>query len=326
MHFRIYIQSPHPTQIIWVYSDIWVFISLHFRHLSDNMSHLGKWDKMIKLKAEYEYFCTWKVEKQQNITYYPNFTLCVSLNRLQWNKYALISNQWLREIGLVWTQILLRQTRVHSDFIQTIRAKSCWVRALFICIHSPVLILFTEKEVVAGAGHVALPGDRRFHCGNPIRYQHIKVKVKVFGDGSVKPQSSYTQKITEDMKIFLTWHSKVFSKARPLVSQWQRRDWEEEAVVRVRFFLFLLTGGGGLLLLYCWKCLVTLNAGTCRAACWRFGGCWDPRKPALPLHAGQDDGGGDGDCDGDDEAREYWSYTWYAWGKAWVTVIYWLWA
>ena len=76
--------------------------------------------------------------------------------------------------------------------------------ALFICIHSPVLILFTEEEVVAGAGHVALPGDRRFHCGNPIRYQHIKVKVKVFGDGSVKPQSSYTQKITEDMKIFLT--------------------------------------------------------------------------------------------------------------------------
>ena len=232
---------------------------------------------------------------------------------------------WLWEIGLVWTQILLRQTRVDSDFIQTIRAKSCWVGALFICIHSPVLILFTEEEVVAGAGHVALPGDRRFHCGNPIRYQHIKVKVKVFGDGSVKPQSSYTQKITEDMKIFLTWHSKVFSKARPLVSQWQRRDWEEEAVVRVRFFL-ADRGCGGLLLLYCWKCLVTLNAGTCRAACWRFGGCWDPRKPALPLHAGQDDGGGDGDCDGDDEIREYWSYTWYARGKAWVTVIYWQWA
>ena len=152
---------------------------------------------------------------------------------------------WLREIGLVGTRILLRQTRVDSDFIQTIRAKSCWVGALFIwlvCIHSPVLILFAEEEVVAGegAGHVALPGDRRFHCGNPIRYQHIRVNVKVFGDGSVKQTHEISQKI---WKYFWPDIAKFSPRLGHL--SLSGNDGTGRRRLLLGFAFFLLRGSGG---------------------------------------------------------------------------------
>ena len=154
---------------------------------------------------------------------------------------------WLREIGLVGTRILLRQTRVDSDFIQTIRAKSCWVGALFIwlvCIHSPVLILFAEEEVVAGegAGHVALPGDRRFHCGNPIRYQHIRVNVKVFGDGSVKQTHEISQKI---WKYFWPDIAKFSPRLGHL--SLNGNDGTGRRRLLLGFAFFLLRGSGGVL-------------------------------------------------------------------------------
>ena len=81
-------------------------------------------------------------------------------------------------------------------------------------------------------------------------------------------------------------HHQHLIQVRPAVSQWQRRDWEEEAVVRVcvegGFFCFfyfsivcVVKGYNGVN--WCWP-------GSRRATCWRDCFQWDPGKPALPLN------------------------------------------
>ena len=75
-------QRPHPAQKFWVYSDFLSFSSLYSRLLTDFLSHLGKWVRLIKFEAEYEHFYAWKVEKPQNNTSSPSFTMCKSQDRL----------------------------------------------------------------------------------------------------------------------------------------------------------------------------------------------------------------------------------------------------
>ena len=44
-------------------SEFLSFFSLYSRLLADFLSHMGKWVRLIKFDAEYEYFNTCKVEK-----------------------------------------------------------------------------------------------------------------------------------------------------------------------------------------------------------------------------------------------------------------------
>ena len=89
-------QSPHWGQSIWVWSYYLSFFNLNRKHLSDNLSHLGKWVKFVKFETDYEFFCTWKVAKQQNSTsslkiLQPRFTMCVSLNMYQFKTFESVS-------------------------------------------------------------------------------------------------------------------------------------------------------------------------------------------------------------------------------------------
>ena len=54
----------------------------NFRLLADFLSHLGKWVRLIKFEAEYEHFYTREVEKPQNNTFSPSFTMCISQDSL----------------------------------------------------------------------------------------------------------------------------------------------------------------------------------------------------------------------------------------------------
>ena len=58
-------QSPHPAKNLSLFS-------LYSRLLADFLSHLGREFKLIEFEAEYEYFCTCKVEKPQNTTSSPS--------------------------------------------------------------------------------------------------------------------------------------------------------------------------------------------------------------------------------------------------------------
>ena len=68
------VQSLHQAQNFWVIPV----------YKADFLSQLGKWVRLIKIEAEYEHFYTRKVEKPQNNTSSPSFTMCMSQNRLNW--------------------------------------------------------------------------------------------------------------------------------------------------------------------------------------------------------------------------------------------------
>ena len=67
----------------WVSSSEFLsYFSLYSRLLADFLSHLGKWVRLIKFEAEYEHFYTREVEKPQNNTFSPSFTMCISQDSL----------------------------------------------------------------------------------------------------------------------------------------------------------------------------------------------------------------------------------------------------
>ena len=104
-------QRPHPAQKFWVYSDFLSFSSLYSRLLTDFLSHLDKWVRLIKFEAEYEHFYTREVEKPQNNTSSPSFHNVTSQTRMQ-----LKINQFFKLPCLLQLFTLGRESRVCHKF------------------------------------------------------------------------------------------------------------------------------------------------------------------------------------------------------------------
>ena len=71
------------TQIIRVF-----FFSFNSRHLADTLGYLDKWVKLIKFTAKYENLALGRLKNNKmphKHVNHPNFTMYVSLKRLQLN-------------------------------------------------------------------------------------------------------------------------------------------------------------------------------------------------------------------------------------------------